>query len=109
MKTPQPSILDPQPRDAEADVAMQIGRLFGYYPELAGFVVEDLRESAGDGDPSDEASAIVITEVGFRTPVSQDEYNRVWRLIDQVVSNLVSTWPEAFDLVRGRTFARTLH
>jgi hypothetical protein len=109
MKTPQSSILDPWPRDAAVDLAVQIGKLFGYCPELTGFVVEEFGGSGGDGGLCAEDNGFVITEVGFGTPVGEEQHDRVCTLIDQVISNLIATWPEAFELVRGRTFARALH
>jgi hypothetical protein len=41
--------------------------------------------------------------------VSDTEYDEAYRQIADAVADIVSERPEALDLLRGRTFARTLH
>lgn len=115
MKTIQTAMLDEQLHRVEAEVAMRIRTLFGHCPELAGFAVLDLAavwDLAGlphDNDPSDEKPTLIVTEVGFSAIVGQDEIEKVYALIGTAISDVVSEQPEAFELLRGRTFARTLH
>lgn len=109
MKTLLAVETDPQADIAEADLAMHIKALFAACPNLCGFVVEDLSGLHGDADPQDEEDRFVITQVSFGAPFSRDESHQVCSLIVSVVSELVAAQPEAHELLRGRTFARTLH
>jgi hypothetical protein len=109
MKTLLAVEADPQADIAAADLAVQIRALFVACPNLCGFVVEDLSGLHGDPDPYDGENRFVITQVSFGTPFSRDESHQVCSLIVSVVSELVAAQPEAYELLRGRTFARTLH
>ena len=100
---------DPQADIAAADLALQIKALFVACPNLCGFVVEDLSRLHGDADPHDGENRFLITQVSFGTPFSHDESREVCTLIVSVFSELVAEQPEAYELLRGRTFARTLH
>jgi hypothetical protein len=100
---------DSQADVAAADLAMQIKALFAACPDLCGFVVEDLSGLHGDADPQDAENKFFITQVSFGTPCSRDESHEVCSLIVDAVSELVAAQPEAYELLRGRTFARTLH
>ena len=109
MKTLLAVEADSQADIAEADLAMQIKALFAACPNLCGFVVEDLSGLHGDADPHDGENRFVLTQVSFGTPFSRDQAYQVCSLIVGVVSELVAAQPEAYELLRGRTFARTLH
>ncbi len=109
MKTLLAVEADPQADIAAADLALQIKALFVACPNLCGFVVEDLSGLHGDANPHDGENRFLITQVSFGTPFSRDESHQVCTLIVSVVSDLVAEQPEAYELVRGRTFARTLH
>ena len=100
---------NPQAELAAADLALHIKALFADCPGLCGFVVEDLSGLHGDPDPYDEENRFVITQISFGTPLDRGESNRVCSMIVGVVSELVAEQPEAYELLRGRTFARTLH
>jgi hypothetical protein len=63
----------------------------------------------GDPDPHDGENGFAISQVSFGTPFSRDEAHRVCSLMVSVVAELVAGQPEAYELLRDRTFARTLH
>ena len=109
MKTLLAVEADPQADIAAAYLALQIKALFAACPNLCGFVVEDLSGLHGDADPHDAENRFFITQVSFGTPFSRDESHQVCSLIVSAVSELVAAQPEASALLRGRTFARTLH
>ena len=109
MKTLLAVEADPQADIAAADLTMHIKALFVACPNLCGFVVEDLSGLHGDADPRDGENRFILTQVSFGAPFSRDEYHQVCSLIVSVVSELVAAQPEAYELLRGRTFARTLH
>jgi hypothetical protein len=115
MKAIQTAILDSHLHRVEAEVAMQIRALFGRCPELSGFAVQDraaveiLDDLPHDSDGSDEKPALFVTDIGFSATVSLEEIEEVYALIGAAISDVMSERPEAFELLRGRTFARTLH
>lgn len=94
---------------AAADLAMAIKALFVACPNLHGFAVEGLSGLHGDPDPHAGENRFAISQVSFGTPFSRDEARDVCSLIVGVVSELVAEQPEAYALLRDRTFARTLH
>lgn len=109
MKTHLAVEADPQADFAAADLEMQIKALFEVCPNLCGFVVEDLGGLHGDTEPNERENGIAITQVSFGALSSQDESQQVCSLIISVISELVTEQPEAYELLRDRTFARTLH
>jgi hypothetical protein len=109
MKTLLAVEADPQADIAAADLAMHIKALFAACPNLCGFVVDDLSGLHGDAGPHDDENRFLITQVSFGTPFSREESHQVCSLIVSVVSDLLAAQPEACELLRGRTFARTLH
>jgi hypothetical protein len=115
MKAFQSTMLDAHLHRVEAEVAIQIRSLFGRCPGLAGFAVQDLAavcDEAGlshDNDRSEVKPMLFVTDIGFSAAVSREQIDEVYTLIGTAISDVVSEQPEAFELLRGRTFARTLH
>lgn len=109
MKTLTAVAANPQADIAAADLAMQIKALFATCPSLSGFVVEAMSELQVDAESDGAEDALAITQISFDPPCSRDESHQVCSLIVSTVSELVAEQPEAYALLRGRTFARTLH
>lgn len=115
MKAFQTPILDAHLHRVEAEVAMHIESLFARCPELAGFAVQDeaaVEELVGlslDNDRPDENPTLFVTDIDFSTSVSAEAIEEAYTLIGTAISDVVSEQPKAFELLRGRTFARTLH
>ena len=109
MKTLTAVAANPQADIAAADLAMQIKALFAACPSLCGFVVEELSELQGDAESGGAEDALAITQISFDIPCSRDESHQVCSLVASAVAELVAAQPEAYALLRGRTFARTLH
>jgi len=115
MKSIQTANLDAHLHRVETEVVMKIRSLFGRCPELTGFAVQDqaaFQDLIGlslDGVQSDENATLFVTDVGFSASVSPEEREEVYTLIGTAISDVMSERPEAFELLRGRTFARTLH
>lgn len=115
MKAFQTPMLDAHLHRVEAEVAMRIRSLFVRCPELAGFAVqdkaavEDLVGLSLDNDRSEEKPTLYVTDIDFSTTVSLEEIEEAYTLVGTAISDVMSEQPEAFELLRGRTFARTLH
>jgi len=93
----------------DEDLAARVDDLFGRYPSLHGFSVqgadvlpERLRENM-------KPNTLVVAEVGV-DPLCGSEYSdRVSDEIAVALLEFVKDRPEAAELLRDRTFARTVH
>lgn len=75
------------------DASMQ--RLFRRYVELAGFSIQDLDDGLSVAEVS------VYPDIGDAGALRDEIVANVLELLDER--------PEAYELLRGRTFARSLH
>jgi hypothetical protein len=83
--------------------------LFLRCPTLCGFSVQDraqLPEQITEQQIPD--ADLYVTEIGIFPKLGAEQYADVFDEITVTLSSLVSEQPNAFDVVRGRTFARTL-
>jgi hypothetical protein len=80
-----------------SQVEQQLQLLFSRCPELSGFSVR--------GD----AEELFISDVGIAPRLSAEQYGEIYQDIAATLAELVEERPEACELLRGRTFARTLH
>jgi len=109
MKTLQTAMPDQKLHRVAVEVEMQIKALFGRCPELAGFAVQDLAGLSDEVNASEQERRLFVTDIGFSAMIAQDELEEAYNLIGTAISEVVSEQPEAFELLCGRTFARTLH
>lgn len=92
---------------AAAGIAALAAELFAHHPDLQGFVLrgaDGLPIRVGETEPH-----IFAAEVTFTRRVSGEERNEVLVELQQLLGDLVDELPEAGQLLRDRTFARTLH
>jgi len=101
--------LTPQLSRVEAELSARIWAVFGRFPGLSGFSLQDRTGLPDYIDASGLRDDLFVTELGFSAPVSENEYDEVYTLISNAVADIVAERPEALELLRGRTFARTLH
>ena len=78
-------------------VELQLQLLFSRCPELSGFSVR-----GDDGE-------LFVSDVGIAPRLSPEQYGEIYQDIALTLSELLEERPEAGELLRGRTFARTLH
>ena len=103
----------PDQKRVVADVEAKIGALFARCPSLCGFSVQD-RQQVSEMRPAQiEESQIpdadlYVTEIGIYPRIGTEEYADVFDEITVTLANLVNEQPNAYDVLRGRTFARTL-
>lgn len=98
-----------QAQNFAADLAARVAVIFEQYPMLCGFSVQ--KRSALTKDRALVrlqgelylADVSVVTWPGFR--VTQEFYSQIAYLL----LDLIEEEPGTFDLLPGRTFARTLH
>jgi hypothetical protein len=75
----------------------QLQSLFARCPELSGFAVRG------------EADELFVSDVGISPRLSAEQYGEIYEEIANTLSVLLDEQPEAGELLRGRTFARTVH
>jgi len=78
-------------------IEQRLQLLFSRCPELSGFSVR------GDKDE------LFVSDVGIAPRLSPEQYGEIYQDIALTLSELLEERPEAGELLRGRTFARTLH
>jgi hypothetical protein len=82
----------------EHRVATAIAGVFMRYPHLTGFVLQEPAEGE-----------LSVVDVGFAVVMTESAREKVLEQIRAAVSQLVMERPEAADLLRERTFARSFH
>ena len=75
----------------------ELESLFARCPDLCGFSVR------GDEDE------LFVSDIGIAPRLSAEQYGEIFQDIAKTLSELLEAQPEACDILRGRTFARTLH
>lgn len=85
----QPHVVD--------QVEQRLQLLFSRCPELSGFSVRG------------EDEELFVSDVGIAPRLSAEQYGEIYQDIALTLSELLEERPEAGELLRGRTFARTLH
>ena len=105
----KPGLPDTMLIKLEASVATKIRGLFARCPTLHGFSVQDRAMLPRDIDPNRIPDAdLFVTEIGV-FPKLDSQFDEIYDEITLAISDLVKDEPQAYDLLRGRTFARTLH
>jgi len=103
--------LSPAPADerawhaADAELNDQIRALFTRCPDLDGFSVQ--AKIHAEGNPSGEEE-LFVTAIGVGQG-AKERYADIFEDIATTLKDLLDERPEAHALLRGRTFARTLH
>ncbi len=98
-----------QGQSVAADLAARVAAIFEQYPMLSGFSVQDRSTLTTDRAMVQLQGGLCLADVavstlpGFR--VSQEFCSQP----AQMLLELMDEQPEVFDLLPGRTFARTLH
>ena len=82
---------------AGRQVEKHLESLFSRCPDLCGFSV-----SVDGGD-------LTVSDVGISPRLSAEQYGEIFQDIARTLSELLDEQPEAGEVLRGRTFARTLH
>lgn len=105
MKTPQPRLDDLLPSRLEADLEAGMQSLFRRQPMLCGF---SLREAASD-TADWHVGGLFITEVSVYPARSLGVPAALCGEIAKTLVDLLDECPEAYTLLRERTFARVFH
>jgi hypothetical protein len=90
-------------------VPAPIESLFQRYPALSGFSVRGLDDVPDNCSRSGDDSELFVSDVGVSPSLSSEQYGEIFQEIATTLSDLLAEQPEVTELLRGRTFARTLH
>ncbi|MGQ0655927.1 MAG: hypothetical protein ACT4P4_27330 [Betaproteobacteria bacterium] len=100
---------DAQPARLEASVDAKIKGLFARCPTLHGFSVQDRAMLPRDVDRNSIPDAdLFVTEIGI-FPKLDSQFDEIFDEITLAISDLVKDTPQAYEYLRGRTFARVKH
>lgn len=99
----------PDQKRVVADVQARVDALFTRCPTLCGFSVQDrstLPEQLTESQIPD--ADLYVTEIGIFPKLGAEQYADIFDEITLSLSSLVAEQPNAYDVLRGRTFARRL-
>ena len=83
--------------------------LFQRYPALTGFSIRGLDDIPDNCSRSGDDGELFVSDIGISPSLTHEEYGEIFQEIASTLSELLAEQPEATELLRGRTFARTLH
>ena len=83
--------------------------MFARCPELFRFSVRDRSGLPDHLDPTTLAGELFIFEIALAPRLGKVQYDEVYEAISAAIGAAVASWPQAKDLLRGKTFVRYLH
>ena len=96
-------------RDESAGIEAKIEALFERCPALCGFSVRDPADLPDSCTRSAAGTDLFVTDIGISPRLGADQYGEIFNEIFSTLTELLAEEPEAAEMLRGRTFARTLH
>src|SRR4051812_42457675 len=110
MRTGQTRIRSPKHRRAEAELDGRIQALFGRVPMLSGFSVIERSQLTRDRNAGVLEGDLCLADVSISTwpgyHASEDLYEEIAQALLRL---LQERGAEAYEMLRGRTFARVSH
>jgi hypothetical protein len=92
----------------EEDLAGRVGVLFERCPMLHGFTVQDCRSLPEELRPLALERELVVTDIGVFPLLGAEQCEQIYNEIAVALLDFMFERPAAKDVLRGRTFARTL-
>jgi hypothetical protein len=93
----------------EDDLAARVGAIFERCPHLCGFTVQD---SAALPEPLRAIALereLVVSDIGVYPVLNAEQCEQIYNEIAVALLDFLFERPAAKDVLRGRTFVRTLH
>ena len=97
------------PSVVEARVLARIEAVFARCPELFRFSVRDRSGLPDHVDPTKLEGELFIFEIALAPRLGKVQYDEVYDAIAAAITGAVSSWPQAKQLLPGKTFVRYLH
>ncbi len=92
----------------ESNFGNSIRALFERYPELVGFTIYGAPRSSENAAAGGQERGRLDIELALSRMVGTDEYGEIFERISTEIDDCIAAQPEAVELLRGRTFARSL-
>ncbi len=109
MKPAQLGALNADLPQIEEDLAGRVGGIFERCPALHGFTVQDCSVLPEELRSLALERELVVTDIGVYPSIGAEQSERIYNEIAIVLLDFLFERPAAKDVLRGRTFARTLH
>ena len=100
---------NPRSPSIAADLTAFIAEIFEQYPWLCGFSVQDGSTLTRDRAMVRLSGALYLADVSLNAPQEFCVTREFCERIASMLFEFVEEQPEVFDLLPGRTFARTFH
>lgn len=109
MKPLQLGTLDAELPPLEEDLAARLDIIFERCPALSGFTVQDSAALPEELRSLALERELVVTDIGVYPYLNADQCEHIYNEIAVALLDFMFERPSAKDVLRGRTFVRTLH
>jgi len=109
MKPAQLGSLNAEQPPIEEDLAARLETIFEHCPHLAGFTVQDSSALPEELRSLALERELVVTDIGVFPFINAEQCEQIYNEIAVALLDFMFERPAAKDVLRGRTFARTLH
>jgi len=109
MKPAQLGNLNPEMAPIEDDLAARLGVIFERCPQLHGFTVQDSSALPEELRSLALEKELVVTDIGVYPFINAEQCEAIYNEIAVALLDFMFERPSAKDVLRGRTFVRTLH
>ena len=109
MKPAQLGVLNADLPPLEEDLAARVGTIFERCPSLCGFTVQDSSALPEELRSLALERELVVTDIGVYPYLNADQCEQIYNEIAVALLDFMFERPSAKDVLRGRTFVRTLH
>ncbi len=109
MKPAQLGSLNADQPPIEEDLAVRVDTIFDRCPALHGFTVQDSSALPEELRSLALERELVVTDIGVFPFLNADQCEQIYNEIAVALLDFMFERPSAKDVLRGRTFARTLH
>jgi len=93
----------------EDDLAVRLDAIFDRCPQLHGFTVQDSSALPEELRSLALEKELVVTDIGVYPFINAEQCEAIYNEIAVALLDFMFERPNAKDLLRGRTFVRTLH
>jgi hypothetical protein len=109
MKPVQLGSLNPDLPPLDEDLAARVDSIFDRCPALHGFTVQDSSALPEELRSLALEKELVVTDIGVYPFINAEQCETIYNEIAVALLDFMYERPAAKDVLRGRTFARTLH
>jgi len=109
MKPAQLGSLNAELAPIEEDLAGRLEAIFDRCPQLHGFTVQDSSALPEELRSLALEKELVVTDIGVYPFINAEQCEAIYNEIAVALLDFMFERPSAKDVLRGRTFVRTLH